>query len=154
MENEAAPIAVALSRALKQPVQVILSHSSTQNHDPVAPGALARMTALPGEGGITAAWAMRVATADGLGSALARLKGRTAPDKLDKAALDGAVPPYSIPNVRIEAVDAKLPFVAGYMRGSPNAAAISLRAGLPGATVVYLVAAETAKRRLMPALMQ
>lgn len=120
MENKAAPIAIALSRAVNRPVQVVLSNSSTQNHDPVAPGALARLTALPGEGGITAAWAMRVATADGFGSALARLKGRTPPGKLDKAALDGAVPPYSIPNVRIEAVDAELPFAAGYMRGSPN----------------------------------
>jgi isoquinoline 1-oxidoreductase beta subunit len=30
------------------------------------------------------------------------------------------VPPYSIPNVRIEAVEAKLPFTLGYMRGSPQ----------------------------------
>jgi isoquinoline 1-oxidoreductase beta subunit len=34
--------------------------------------------------------------------------------------LDGSVPPYSIPNVRIEAVEAKLPFATGYMRGSPQ----------------------------------
>jgi isoquinoline 1-oxidoreductase beta subunit len=34
--------------------------------------------------------------------------------------LDGSVPPYSIPNVRIEAVEAKLPFAIGYMRGSPQ----------------------------------
>jgi isoquinoline 1-oxidoreductase beta subunit len=35
-------------------------------------------------------------------------------------ALDGAVPPYSIPHLRIDAVEAELPFVAGYMRGSPE----------------------------------
>src|SRR5205823_14489956 len=78
------------------------------------------MTALPGAGGITAAWAMKVATADGLGSALARLTGKAAPDTLGRTALDGAVPPYSIPNVRIEAVRAPLPFTTGYMRGSPQ----------------------------------
>jgi len=114
MEADAAPIALELARVLKRPVQVVLSQSSSQNHDKVAPGALARMTALPGAGGITDAWAMRVATADGLGAAL------DTGAKLGKTALDGAAPPYSIPNVRIEAVKADLPFAVGYMRGSPQ----------------------------------
>jgi isoquinoline 1-oxidoreductase beta subunit len=120
MEADAVPIAVELARQLKRPVQVILSQSSSQNHDRLAPGALARMTALPGEGGITAAWAMRVATGDGLGSALARLGGKNAPDKLGRTALDGSVPPYAVPHVTIEAIRAELPFAAGYMRGSPQ----------------------------------
>ena len=67
---------------LKRPVQVVLSQASSQNQDRVAPGALARMTALPGAGGITAAWSMRVATADGLGAALARLDGEACAEKL------------------------------------------------------------------------
>jgi isoquinoline 1-oxidoreductase beta subunit len=120
LEADAVPIAVELANVLKRPVQVVLPHPAGQNHDRVAPGALARMTALPGAGGITAAWAMRVATADGLGSALARLAGGDAPDKLGDTALDGSVPPYSIPNVRIDAVHVPLPFAPGYMRGSPQ----------------------------------
>jgi isoquinoline 1-oxidoreductase beta subunit len=120
MECEAAPIALALARELGQPVQVTLSQSSSQNHDLVSPGALARMTALPGTGGITAAWAMNVATANGLGSALARLQGKRDAAELKQNALDGSIPPYSIPNVRIDAVAASLPFTAGYMRGSPQ----------------------------------
>jgi isoquinoline 1-oxidoreductase beta subunit len=120
LEPDAAPIAIELARAVGRPVQVVLSQSSSQNHDRVAPGALARMTALPGAGGITAAWAMRVATADGLGSALTRLAGKGAPDKLGTTALDGSVPPYSIPNVLIGSVPVPLPFAAGYMRGSPQ----------------------------------
>jgi isoquinoline 1-oxidoreductase beta subunit len=120
MEADAVPIAVELARQLKRPVQVLLSQSSSQSHDRVAPGAIARMTALPGAGGITAAWAMRVATADGLGSALARLAKEDAPDKLGRTALDGSVPPYSVPHVKIEAIRADLPFTAGYMRGSPQ----------------------------------
>ncbi len=63
---------------------------------------------------------MNVATADGLGSALARLAGKDMPEELGRTALDGSVPPYSIPHVRIEAVRAALPFPAGYMRGSPQ----------------------------------
>lgn len=120
LEPDAVPIAVDLARELKRPIQVVLSQSSSQNHDRVAPGALARMTALPGAGGITAAWAMKVATADGLGSALTRLDESQASDKFGKNALDGAIPPYAIPHVRIESVHAQLPFEAGYMRGSPQ----------------------------------
>jgi isoquinoline 1-oxidoreductase beta subunit len=120
MEPDAAPIAIALARELKRPVQVVLSQFSSQNHDRLSPGALARMTALPGVGGITAAWAMRVATADGLGSALARLEGKDVPGELGRTALDGSLPPYSIPNVRIDAIRADVPFAIGYTRGSPE----------------------------------
>jgi isoquinoline 1-oxidoreductase subunit beta len=120
MEPDAAPIAIELARALGRPVQVILSQSASQNHDRVSPGALARLTALPGAGGITQAWAIKVATADGFGSALARLGGENMPDKLGKTALDGSVPPYSIPHVKIDVVEVQLPFTAGYMRGSPQ----------------------------------
>ena len=120
LEADAMPIAMELARQLKRPVQVTLSQSESQKHDRAAPGALARMTALPGEAGITAAWQMRVATADGLGSALARLAGSDTPDKLGSTALDGAVPPYGIPHVRVEAIPTPLPFTPGYMRGSPQ----------------------------------
>jgi isoquinoline 1-oxidoreductase beta subunit len=63
---------------------------------------------------------MKVATADGLGSALARLAGKDSPDKLSKTALNGAIPPYSIPHVRIESVAVRPAFTPGYMRGSPQ----------------------------------
>ncbi len=120
MEPDAVPIAIELARELKRPVQVVLSQSENQKQDRVAPGAVGLMNALPGEGGITAAWLMRVATADGLGLALARLGRKDAPGTLGRTALDGSVPPYSIPNVKIEAVRADLPFTPGYMRGSPQ----------------------------------
>jgi isoquinoline 1-oxidoreductase beta subunit len=120
IEADAVPIAIELAREIKRPVQVVVSQSSSQNNDRVAPGAVARMTALPGTGGITAAWAMRVATADGLGSALRRLDNERAPEKLGQTALGGSAPPYSIPNIRIDAVRANLPHGPGYMRGSPQ----------------------------------
>jgi isoquinoline 1-oxidoreductase beta subunit len=120
LEADAIPIAIELARELKRPVQVTLSQSENQKHDRSAPGALARMTALPGPAGITAAWQMRIATADGLGSALARLAGTGRAGKLGRTALDGAVPPYAIPNLRVESVPTALPFAAGYMRGSPQ----------------------------------
>ncbi|MES2119604.1 MAG: molybdopterin cofactor-binding domain-containing protein [Pseudomonadota bacterium] len=114
LEADAVPYAIELARELKRPVQVMLSQAQGQNHDRIAPGALARMSALPGEGGLSAAWAMRVATADGLGAALERLSGEKRSSKTD------AAPPYAFPNVRIEGVPVELPFAPGYMRGSPQ----------------------------------
>src|SRR5205823_10372740 len=61
-----------------------------------------------------------VATADGRGSALARLRAENAPDTLGRTALQGAVPPYGIPHLKVESSPVPLPFAAGYMRGSPQ----------------------------------
>ena len=122
LEADAIPIAVELARELKRPVQVSLSAGASQNHDRVAPAALARLTALPGAGGVTAAWKMRVVTADGLGSAIRRLAGSNDTPALGRTALDGAVPPYAIPDVRVEAVPAAGTFPAGYLRGHPQRA--------------------------------
>ena len=119
MEADAIPYAIALARQLKAPVQVMLSQARSQNHDVVAPGALARMTALPGQGGITAAWKMQIATVDGMGSAVSRLLGAEESGKIARTAIAG-LPPYAVPNVMVEAVPAQLPFRAGYMRGSPQ----------------------------------
>jgi isoquinoline 1-oxidoreductase beta subunit len=118
-EADAIPYAVELAGLLRVPVQVTFSQSASQNHDLVSAGALARMTALPGEGGITAAWKMEFATVSGMGAAIARAldsedKGRVAHNAVE------AMPPYAIPNVTIDGVHADLPFAAGYMRGSPQ----------------------------------
>ncbi len=120
IEADAVQIAIELARLMQRPVQVTLPQSTSQNHDGLSPGALARMTGLPGPGGPTAAWQMRVATADGLGSSLARLAGADASGKLGRTGIDGAVPPYAIPNVRVLAARAELPIATGYMRGSPQ----------------------------------
>ena len=118
-EADAIPYAVELARLLKVPVQVTFSQSASQNHDLVSAGALARMAALPGQGGITAAWKMEVATINGMGAAIARSLGSEEGGRATRNAID-AIPPYSIPNVTIETVRADLPFATGYMRGSPQ----------------------------------
>ena len=104
LEADAVAIAATLARETGRPVQLSLSQAASQNHDHPSAGALARMMALPGQGGLTAAWKMRVATADGLGSALATLSGGDAPATLGRTALDGSIPPYAIPQLTVEAV--------------------------------------------------
>ncbi|HKX91621.1 MAG TPA: molybdopterin cofactor-binding domain-containing protein [Sphingomicrobium sp.] len=120
LEADLIPLAMRLARATGRPVQLTLSQSGSQNHDHPSGGALARMMALPGAGGITAAWKMRVAMADGFGAAVAALSGEIPPGRLGASAFDGCVPPYSIPNVAIEGARADVPFEAGYMRASPQ----------------------------------
>jgi isoquinoline 1-oxidoreductase beta subunit len=117
-ESDAIVYAIELARELKHPVQVTLSQSSSQNRDLVSSGALARMMALPGEGGITAAWKMEVATINGMGSALQRMLETQDKKELIRTSMIG-LPPYAIPNVTIEAVSPSLPYRTGYMRGSP-----------------------------------
>jgi isoquinoline 1-oxidoreductase beta subunit len=119
LQADVIPIAIALARETGRPVQLTLSQSASQNHDRPSAGALARMMALPGSGGITAAWKMKIATADGFGAALATLDGEAAPKGLGKS-LDGTTPPYAFPALAIEGVTPALPFAAGYMRGSPQ----------------------------------
>ncbi|MES2135550.1 MAG: molybdopterin cofactor-binding domain-containing protein [Pseudomonadota bacterium] len=120
LEADAVPVAIHLARATGRPVQLTLSQSASQNHDRVSGGALARMTALPGAGGITAAWKMRVTAGGGFGAALAGLVGENSPSKLGAPDLSGAAPPYAIPNVSVEAIRANHPFEAGFMRSSPQ----------------------------------
>ena len=120
LESDLISIAVELAQRTARPVQLALSQSASQNHDRPSPGALAKMMALPGGGGITAAWKMRVATADGFGNALAALTGGEPSETLGRTALEGSVPPYSIPHVAIDTVRVPVPFEAGYMRGSPQ----------------------------------
>jgi len=119
LEPDLIPYAVELARKMKAPVQVTLSQSTSQNHDLVSAGALARMTALPGEGGITAAWKMQVATVDGMASAIERMADAEDKRRLIRTAVNG-IPPYGIPNVTIEAVRPSLPFSCGYVRGTPH----------------------------------
>jgi isoquinoline 1-oxidoreductase beta subunit len=118
VEADAIPLAVELARELKRPVQLSLSPSASQNSAPVAPGALARIMALPGAGGITTAWKMRIATSNGLDAAI----GDGDKSALGAAALGGAIPPYSIADLSIDAVPVTAPFRTGYLRGHPQRA--------------------------------
>lgn len=119
MEADAIAYAVALARKLKRPVQATLSQSASQNHDLSSAGALARMTALAGDGGILAAWKMDLAATDGMYFALERMFDVDERRTVIRTAMDAA-PPYSIPNVTVQAVQPTLPLTLGYMRGSPQ----------------------------------
>jgi isoquinoline 1-oxidoreductase beta subunit len=97
-----------------------LPHTTAQAHDPVAPGVLVRMTALPGAGGITAALRMDLISDDGMAASLARLARTDAPRGLDQRGFGAVTPPYAIPNLLVRGATADLPCRIGYMRASPE----------------------------------
>ncbi|WP_240325589.1 molybdopterin cofactor-binding domain-containing protein [Sphingomonas mesophila] len=116
VEPDAIPIAIALARRLKRPVQLTVSAHASHNHDRPRPPLLARMAAMPSPQGGIAAWSARFVTAPGLAAALERLGGKRA--ALD---LEGAIPPYAIPSLRVDSVAADVPLRCGYMRGGSAA---------------------------------
>jgi isoquinoline 1-oxidoreductase beta subunit len=120
LEADAAPIAAELARRLSKPVQVSLSANASRNQDRPPPPFLIRLKALPAGSNAPAAWKAEIATADGFGSALARLANVALP--AGPGALAAAVPPYGIANVAVDSVAVGLPFAAGYMRGYPESA--------------------------------
>jgi len=110
-------IAAELAKRSGRPISLALSPATAQNQDTVRSPIMARLAALPASDGTIAAWSARIAGAPGLEASLARATGNPAP----KYAPKGAIPPYGIPAIRIDAVDAGLPVRTGYMRGGDEA---------------------------------
>ena len=104
MHADAIPIAIELAKRLKKPVQLTVPANDSQNQDRLRSPMLARMAALPSAAGSIEAWSARLVTSAG-------------------GKLDGAAPPYAIPSIRIDRVEAALPIATGYMRGGNEALA-------------------------------
>jgi isoquinoline 1-oxidoreductase beta subunit len=101
MQADAIPIAIHLARRTRKPVQLTISASVSSNHDRLRAPMVARMAALPSAAGTIEAWSARLVT--------------------DASELPGAVPPYGIPSIQIDAVRPALPISLGYMRGGSEA---------------------------------
>lgn len=120
IEADLAPVAAVLARETGRPVQVTMAHHSSQNIDRVAPPALVKVSAVARPGGGVSACKMRVATVAGLAAAIGRLSGRDSGSAPDLLAAGDLLPPYAIPDLRIEAAEADLPLAAGYLRSHPQ----------------------------------
>ncbi|WP_265569829.1 molybdopterin cofactor-binding domain-containing protein [Sphingomicrobium nitratireducens] len=116
LEADAAPIAAILAIQLGRPVQLTLPHDHAALFDPLRPPLAMRIAAVPGEGRI-AAWHARYASALGTTAALRRVAGKSG-GGLDT---DGAVPPYGIADIAVEAHEVDLPIRTGYLRGGTGA---------------------------------
>jgi isoquinoline 1-oxidoreductase beta subunit len=117
VEIEAVAIAVELARHAGRPVSLAFPPATAQNQDPVRPPLMAKLSALPAGNGTIATWSARLAGMPGVEASLARAMGERVPGFNPR----GAVPPYGIAAIRIDAVDAALPIRTGYMRGGSEA---------------------------------
>lgn len=110
---DAVTIAVELASHAGRPVGLAFPPATAQNQDAVRAPMLARMAALPSPDGTLAALSARIVSLAGLEASLERARAELKPSFRAR----GAIPPYGIPAMRIDAVDARLPIKTGYMRG-------------------------------------
>ena len=114
---EAIGIAVELARRAGRPVSLAFPPATAQNRDAVRPPMLARLAALPAPDGTLRSWSARIVGMAGLEAVIAP-QDRNSPSRLK---LTGTEPPYGIPAIRVDAIDAALPIRTGYMRGGHEA---------------------------------
>lgn len=110
-------IAIELAKHSGRPVSLSFPPPTAQNQDAVRPPMLARMAALPAPDGTLRSWSARIVGMAGLEADIARARG----NGLSRFNPAGAAPPYGVPAVRVDAIDAALPIRTGYMRGGDQA---------------------------------
>jgi isoquinoline 1-oxidoreductase beta subunit len=114
---DAVTIAVELAKLSGRPVGLSFPPATAQNQDSVRSPMLMRMTALPSPEGQVRAWGAKVVGSSGLHSSIAHAQEDIPPG----FHASGGVPPYNIPNIRIDTIAANLPIRTGYMRGGEEA---------------------------------
>ncbi len=127
LEHEHGVEAALIARAIGKPVQLVWSrwqeHLAGLPRTPVAAVMAARMTP---DGSVTG-WKARLALPASAYEFGERLFGESsaqdalaAQDQGDPLALEGAVPPYAIPNLVVEHVPVAIPLPTGRMRGNAH----------------------------------
>jgi isoquinoline 1-oxidoreductase subunit beta len=116
-----------LAKQAKRPVQLIWSRPEDFMRDHVRPPALARMTAAIGAGGKLQGLAAKIAVPATTRQQMNRLSGDSASEALaavrgehDPLALDGAIPPYAIPNISVSHFPVNLSLPTGLWRGNAH----------------------------------
>jgi isoquinoline 1-oxidoreductase subunit beta len=119
--------AAVLAREAKRPVQVIWSRPEDFMRDHVRPPALARMTATLDVAGRISGMSIKVAVPATARQQMERLSGATSSEAIaavrgdtDQLALDGALPPYAIPNLSVAHFPVNLSLPTGLWRGNAH----------------------------------
>lgn len=119
--------AAVLAKQAKRPVQVIWSRPEDFMRDHVRPPALARMTAAIDGTGRVQGLSVKIAVPATTRQQMQRLDGagtteaiRATRGELDPLALDGAIPPYAIPNITVAHFPATLSLPTGLWRGNAH----------------------------------
>lgn len=121
IETDAGVEAAILALAAKRPVQLTWSRAEEMRAGRHRPPAKGRLAARLGAGGRIAAWSATIAapaTAAGLARRL--VPGLPARDGPERAAIDGALPPYAIPAVAIAHAPADIGIDTGLWRSAAH----------------------------------
>lgn len=109
--------AAIIARAVGRPVQLTLSRSEALRQDAMRPPAQARITGRIGPGGAIAGWNARICVPATAREIADRLRGHAARGgEGDAAAVEGADPPYAIPNLAIDHVPVDTGIATGLWR--------------------------------------
>ena len=127
LDSRIAGQAAILAKHAGRPVQLVWSRPEDFIRDIVRPPAHARMTAALGKGGVIEGMAIRIAVPSFARQQVRRLKGDTTveawksvADEHDPLAVDGAFPPYAIPNLSVDHFPVDLPLPTGLWRGNAH----------------------------------
>ena len=128
LEHDHAIEAALIAREVKLPVQLVWSRAEEAVMDRVRPPVVAVLAARTGEGGYIDTWRARLAlppTAQEFGRRL--FGNRTSwaaidasSGEADALAVEGADPPYGIPNVAIDHVPVRIGLPTGRLRGNAH----------------------------------
>lgn len=126
-ESEVAGQAAWLAMQLKRPVQLVWSRAEDMMHDRFRPPARAKLAArITRDGGIDGLL-VKIAAPDGVAEMLARQLDGKLPHKAlaigakrSPAAVDGAVPPYAIPNLAVDHYPADIGVPTGKWRSGAH----------------------------------
>lgn len=127
LDGEIAAQVAVLAKAAERPVQLVWSRPEDFMRDHYRPPAVVRMTASLGAASQIQGYSVRVATPPAMRQVAERLCGESAVDaakatsgEYDPLALEGAFPPYAIPNISVAHFPAEIQIPAGRWRGNAH----------------------------------
>lgn len=120
--NDAAEVAAILAIKTNKPVQLNWSRAEETLHDEFRPPAIGRMKAKLGANGRPLAWSAAIAAPSSAAEQLERLMPAAPanPGNPEAAAIEGAIPPYSIPAVSVDHHVAQIGVPTGMWRSVAN----------------------------------
>lgn len=132
IENAVAAQAAVIAKKIGRPVQLTWSRIEDFRHDRYRPAAAARMTGRlneqAGGGGAIAGWLAKIAAPETSRQLARRLMGGdpvvaaslALPKTGDPSAVEGAIPPYAIPNLAIDHHSADIGLTTGHWRSGAH----------------------------------
>jgi isoquinoline 1-oxidoreductase beta subunit len=121
VENDAAIQAALIARKVAKPVQLVWSRAEESIQGGPRPPARARLRALLAPDKSIAAWETVIAAPSAMAEMVARMRGKAdRPVEAEAGAVEGAVPAYNIPALRVAHAPADVGFPTGIWRSVAN----------------------------------